>query len=288
MLSPYALVKYVPRMYLLHQKNEATLLPERFHACFHVCMQHKEVRTNSGVLHSRLPHMVAVRLYGRCFHTRQGRGMLRKQQRFRSTRVGVCLALILSAFSLAAPAQVAPVQAKGNPHCTAQAQSTDTPIEEAAPKGFECFPTFAQAIAAATAGRVQLPPSAQPADLTDEILAAPPRLQRKTGGISLLGVSPSPNKTVIGIDYDGVDYSSTSLTWYVDNYDGCRNNRSYYVNSMPSGWDNVVSSAVGYAGCRRFTHWNYLNRGGASKNCGLGCYEMDVMNNATSSEDWGP
>jgi hypothetical protein len=144
--------------------------------------------------------------------------MLRKQQRFRGTRVGVSLALILSAFSLAAPAQGALVQAKGNPHCTAQAQSTDTPIEVATPKGFECFPTFAQAVMAATAGRVQLPPSAQPADLTDEILSTPHRPQRNTEGISPLGVSPSPNNTVIGIDYDGVDYSSTSLTWYVDNY----------------------------------------------------------------------
>jgi hypothetical protein len=136
-----------------------------------------------------------------------------------------------------------------------------------------CFSTFAESISAATKGRVQLSNSATPATVTESIL----------NNVSS-GMRSTPN-IVIGIDYYFSNYIGSSYTWVVSNT-GCTSNTSYSVSTMPSGWDDIISSAVAYSNCNYFTHYEDTSFGGASVVCNTECSSMGSLNNATSSERW--
>ena len=137
----------------------------------------------------------------------------------------------------------------------------------------ECFDNFADSIYAATNGRVQLNSSTQPETVTDEIL-----------NFSSGEVSPS-SQVVIGIDWDNTNFGGSSYTWVVSG-SGCSSSTQYSVSSMPSGWDNRVSSARGYSGWNYFYHYQNTNFGGSSVVCNTECATMGSLDNATSSEKW--
>jgi len=137
----------------------------------------------------------------------------------------------------------------------------------------ECFDNFADSIYAATNGRVQLNSSTQPETVTNEALN------------SSNGVSSPSSQVVIGIDWDGTNFAGSSYTWAVSG-SGCSSSTQYSVSSMPSGWDNRVSSARGYSGCNYFYHFQDTNYGGSSVVCNTECATMGSLDNATSSEKW--
>lgn len=101
---------------------------------------------------------------------------------------------------------------------------------------------------------------------------------------------------ILGIDfrdsqYDGATFEWTGSTTCASTY--------YYTTSMPSGWNDKVSSAINYpySGCGNWIHYenNNFNQppypNGASINCGfyLGggpCFTVGSMNDKTSSEKW--
>lgn len=132
----------------------------------------------------------------------------------------------------------------------------------------QCFATFAQAIAAATGGTVHLSPTAQPSQLTQGMLSAAP-----------------DTSTVIGIDYVNSSFGGNSLTWTVGN-GGCAVGVHFEASSMPSGWNDVVSSAKSFANCNTYTHFENSGFTGAELNCGPSCATMGAMNDKTSSEKW--
>ena len=137
----------------------------------------------------------------------------------------------------------------------------------------ECFDNFADSIYAATNGRVQLDRSVQPDEITDEILSS-------SNGLS----SPS-SQVVIGIDWDSTNFGGSSNTWAVSG-SGCSSSVQYSASTMPSGWDNRVSSARGYSGCNYYYHYQNINYGGTSAVCNSECSSMGSLDNATSSETW--
>lgn len=128
-----------------------------------------------------------------------------------------------------------------------------------------CFDTFSEAVAAATHGKVELPQNATRSDLTPEMF---------------LGT------TVIGIDYQDSNYQNDDLQWTTDHADGCFDGWGYGVDSMPSGWDNKVSSAWAYQGCNHWVHFQdqFHPSGGSQVTCT--CATMGTMNDKTSSEEW--
>lgn len=89
--------------------------------------------------------------------------------------------------------------------------------------------------------------------------------------------------TTISIDYDASDFTGSTLTWTVSNTAGC-NGSSYSSASMPSGWNDRVSSSHSYAGCAHNAHYHDTNFLGTGINCT--CSTMGTMNNQTSSERW--
>jgi hypothetical protein len=135
-----------------------------------------------------------------------------------------------------------------------------------------CFDTFSEAIQAATKSRVLLDPSIRPENITETML-------NNVEGIDLDAV-----QVVIGIDWDYSNYGGSTYTWVVSNY-GCSDTIQYSVSSMPSGWNDRVSSAKGYSNCS-FYHYQNTNFGGSSVVCNPNCSSMGALDNSTSSERW--
>ena len=94
------------------------------------------------------------------------------------------------------------------------------------------------------------------------------------------------SRTVIGIDYEHANYGGASLMWTAPNPVGCNTGFSYASASMPSGWNDRVSSAKTYGGCSTNIHYQDASFGGSRHVCE--CAMMDAMNDETSSETWAP
>jgi hypothetical protein len=133
----------------------------------------------------------------------------------------------------------------------------------------KCFNSFSESIYAATRGRVQLDSSIRPEDVTEGVLDADDEGDKLTA-----------LQVVIGIDWDYENFSSSSYTWVVIS-SGCSSTVRYRVSSMPSGWDNRVSSARAYSNCNNFYHYQDTNHEGSSMVCNTtGCSTMGSLNNA--------
>lgn len=105
---------------------------------------------------------------------------------------------------------------------------------------------------------------------------APSRFRAETG-------ATAATSTRISIDYDSSGFTGTTLTWSVDNSSGC-NGFTYSAASMPSGWNDRVSSSHSYGGCANNEHYHDTNFSGAGIDCT--CSTMGTMSNQTSSERW--
>ena len=177
------------------------------------------------------------------------------------------LALASSGGSMASPAASADNAGPARGHCIVHIDPVlpgETASKVSAPK---CFATFKEAIAAATSGTVQLPSAATPKMLT----------------ATMLRPESAAAQTVISIDYRDSGFGGTSLTWYVSGTAGCAAN-TYSASSMPSGWNDEVSSSQRYDSCTHNPHYENNGFGGAIYPCT--CSSMGVMNDKTSSEKW--
>ncbi len=156
-----------------------------------------------------------------------------------------------------------PRAASGGQSCVA----TALPDGDSNPPPMTCYNTFAQAIEAATGGRVHLPASATPGSIS----------------ISQLNAGATPDTTyVLSIDYKNADYVSPSLTWTQSSQCG-----NFQAASMPSGWNDVVSSIATYNGCA-VTEFKNINFGGTTFSVGRNSQvaSLGSFNDSTSSEKW--
>ncbi|MGN6794064.1 MAG: peptidase inhibitor family I36 protein [Streptosporangiaceae bacterium] len=131
-----------------------------------------------------------------------------------------------------------------------------------------CYSSFSAAVRAATNGRVRLPATAGPASVTSHMIDA-------------WNADPTTS-FVLSIDYKDADFSGPSLTWTQSTNCG-----KFQAASMPSGWNDVISSLVTSTSCANTLYQN-VNFGGMtvsiSKNTsrsGLGSF-----NDLTSSQKW--
>lgn len=100
------------------------------------------------------------------------------------------------------------------------------------------------------------------------------------------------NQAVVGILYDLPNYNyagATYIVWMATNPNGCNLGSSTSLQTMPSGWDNRVSSAKVFSGCKA-TYYidSYLSgssKVGASVN-GYDIPNMESYDNRTSSIRW--
>jgi hypothetical protein len=101
---------------------------------------------------------------------------------------------------------------------------------------------------------------------------------------------PSSQYT-IGFDYMNTNYGGTSLQW--TGGAPCSSNLGYGASSMPSGWNDDISSASSnWSNCndwRHFENTDYNKKvNGAVIDCSNNnCYYIgNAMNDRTSSETW--
>jgi hypothetical protein len=133
-----------------------------------------------------------------------------------------------------------------------------------------CYHSFARSVRVATSGRVRLPASATPRSVTPDELNA--------GAIT-------PNTSyVLSIDYQNSNYGGNTFVWYQSSKCG-----SFQSASMPTGWNDVVSSVKAESGCATTLFWNNnfgsptypITKNGSAASLG-------VFNDETSSQSWCP
>jgi len=138
---------------------------------------------------------------------------------------------------------------------------------KAAP-AMSCYRTFAASIRAATDGRVRLPASAKPGSVTPD--------QINADGQASAAVY------VLSIDFANAGYGGSTLTWTQSSKCG-----TFLASSMPSGWNDAISSVQASAGCATTLFWN-INFGSPTypiaKNGEAG--SLGVFNDETSSQSW--
>jgi hypothetical protein len=162
------------------------------------------------------------------------------------------------------------------PHCVVETvayRADEAPPASAKVAAPRCFDTFASAIFAATAGRVELAPSVGPAVVDDATLNA---------GAIAGSIEPRAATFVIGIEYAAANFGGGTFT--VTNTSTCAGVNHTFI--LPASFNDVVSSARAFSGCNHSIHFeNTLS--GASRDCGTSCsYIGDAMNDRTSSVRW--
>lgn len=177
--------------------------------------------------------------------------------------------LVISSGSAAASAATMQLGSSAQkPYCVAHA----VPTGSFQPVVMRCFRTFAASIKAATDGLVRLPASAKSGSVTpDEINA-------------VIDAAKSPSATyVIGIDYQNAKFKGASLTLTESSKCG-----SFSLSSMPSGWNDIVSSLSTSSNCAS-TLWQNVGFSGSTYQVGVNTkvgYVGNAFNDEASSQKW--
>lgn len=181
------------------------------------------------------------------------------------------LAIILAVTSVWA-AQEPSAKSSGE-HCVASLQPSKPGAKESQLAGFKCYPSFADAISAATDGAVKV---SRQSDLRAQIESADQQIR---------SLPATASAFVLAIDYEHANFVPSSLTWTGSApYSSVL---SFFKTRMPQGWDNRVSSTRGFADCNLNILFEEENFGGASVTCTPTCsYVGDAMNDRTSSRQW--
>lgn len=166
---------------------------------------------------------------------------------------GLLLVLGLVAASGADTQTASATQPQRVQHCVKQAVPVGKVPAPTAAKPI-CYDNFADAIAFATGGRVQLPRDV-PGDQAH---------QRLRDHLAALGGSESsalrdPGQTLIAIDYNlpNFDASWGSMSSYSNNPSGCYDGTRYEWPYMEAGWEDIVSSADTFQGCGSYTLYEH-------------------------------
>jgi hypothetical protein len=86
---------------------------------------------------------------------------------------------------------------------------------------------------------------------------------------------------VLAVFYMDASYGGSSLTSY-SSYSGLCTSHSYTANSMPSGWNDDISSYLSYGTCKTKVYEN-INLGGSSHGRVADASNLGAMNDKTSS-----
>jgi hypothetical protein len=105
--------------------------------------------------------------------------------------------------------------------------------------------------------------------------------ESELAGATAATAAPDTNY-VLSIDYKSADFGGSTFTWYQTTTCG-----SFQQGSMPSGWNDVISSVAAYSGCATTLFHD--------SNFGQPTYLITVngnaahlgdMNDQTSSQKW--
>jgi hypothetical protein len=182
--------------------------------------------------------------------------------------------LVTTTVALSPSAAAAPSSAPARVDCIAQPSGTDRP------PAMRCFATFAQAVAAATGGAVELPPGTPVGRLPLDALAANRSAAARASTTAPAAVPMS--SYITSVDYTGADYTGNALVWYQSAPCG-----SFASSAMPAGWNDVVSSVAAYSGCGT-TLYADAGFGGGTYSIGVdgSASSLGSFNDEASSQRW--
>jgi hypothetical protein len=184
-----------------------------------------------------------------------------------------CVLAILSLVAFAGTAVAAPPSAS-NRHCVVKVQPLGS-IESQQKSIPECFSTFRDAIYSATKGIVRLPQGESFREQLDTL----EREQRdRTQQLA------DAATYVIAIDYENINYGGSTLVWQQSS--PCTPSIGYAAASMPSGWNDKLSSTRGYSDCTKNVLWEHQNFAGTKRTCLPNCSSVGTFNDKTSSREW--
>jgi hypothetical protein len=165
---------------------------------------------------------------------------------------------------LATPTAVSATSSTHQRHCIAQAVTQGTNEQPLV----RCYQTFGAAINAATKGRVDLKNATT---------------SRAVSSAELAGDGPLTTY-VLSVDYQNSNFGGSTFTWTQSSPCGY-----YQTGSMPSGWNDVVSSVADYSGCATTLYWN-SNFGSPIYVIGVNqsVANLGTFNDKTSSQKWCP
>jgi hypothetical protein len=186
--------------------------------------------------------------------------------------VGPVVALMIAGGS--ASAQAADPAQQGQQHCVQQVTVAGQP-----PPAARCFVTYAGAVAYLTGGRVQL---------ASDLAAEPDGTGSSALDQQINAAEVALSVHVLSTEYVGASFSGSTytFTWSSD----CSALNIAWA-SMPSGWDNVISSSRPGATCDAI-HYDNSGAGpnsppsGDSYACPSACSGLGTMNDRTSSMRW--
>jgi hypothetical protein len=181
----------------------------------------------------------------------------------------------LGLLTLVCTATAAPPQARASKHCVVKLQPAESGTTKLVSGTPECYPTFRDAILFATGGTILIPegqPLGSQLDLLEqEQKAAKDQLAKRS-------------TFVIAIDYEHTGYGGDSLIWQYSS--PCTPAGGYVASSMPSGWNDKLSSTRGYSDCSKNILFEHPSWTGTRLTCRPDCSSVGSMNDKTSSREW--
>jgi hypothetical protein len=184
-----------------------------------------------------------------------------------------CVLVVLGLMAFVGTAVAAPPSAS-NRHCVVKVQplgSVDSQ-QKAQP---ECYPTFREAVRFATKGVILLPKGESFLQQLDTLEREQKERSRELAEVATY---------VIAIDYENINYGGSSLIWQQSS--PCTPTISYAAASMPSGWNDQLSSTRGYSDCIKNVLWEHPSFTGTKRTCLPDCSSVGTFNDKASSREW--
>lgn len=182
--------------------------------------------------------------------------------------------ILVASFFFISPAHAAtPAMArvlKNDTHCVEQINPMRPGQTASDIQSFKCYTTLSASLAAATGGRIHFPRNASGQDVS-----------RALQGSHQTSATISPNDSnVVIIFFVDANFGGSSLTVSTTG-PSCSTGATYGQTSMPSGWNDVVSSLQGgFFGCTWERLWVDINFSGASQ-----CYNGSTSNVGSTMND---
>jgi hypothetical protein len=88
------------------------------------------------------------------------------------------------------------------------------------------------------------------------------------------------NESIVGILYDAINYDTSGGTYtfrMTNSAVGCSNGYSVAMQTMPAGWDNRVSSAKVFSGCKATYYIDSYLSGAAKTGAAINGYDIPNM-----------
>jgi hypothetical protein len=133
-----------------------------------------------------------------------------------------------------------------------------------------CFPTYAQALAAGSAGGIRVSAGETPASLTDADLESV--------------TNPSASSVLIGTEYNETGFDGSSKSYFASVT--CSASVTWEDSYVGDSWNDSFESGKGFGGCDHNRKFAASQFGGSSVLCTPNCTSYGSLSNEISSLRW--